>query len=599
MATRMGHLMHKLVSPQQVAYVKGRCIQDQIRLASEMINEMAKKGRCGNVGLKLDISQAYDSVSWEFFLKHGLRQGDPLSPILFVLMEEALSRRLTQMVKAGLIFPMVVRKGIHPTHLLFADDVFIFCNGAKKSILNLIKLLEDYQKSSGQIINKQKSKMFIDGASELRKNQLKEMIQMERSVFPDKYLGVILCVGRAKYKDKNGQWSSKWQLSSVWPGLKWARETLKEDIRWRIGDDDGVWSLPTEFQQIISNGQLPEICGGEDVLIWTRNLKGKFSVPEALNKIRHKEQKVNWSKYIWNSFFHPSTASNVWKIIQGVYKDDTTMISNGYEIVSRCCICESEQDSMMHLLCECSFGIEIWRWICVTFNFVMPKSIDDIWRCASNCSSLIKQVWITVDCSILKELWFQKNKKFFDNIKPNARAFKCRILKLVNEGDANGVHLKLVLLCSAVMGSSFGNPGAARFGIVVRNSDCQVVATVSGGIGIASNYLAETYGVINAMKLAVQWEMKYIIIVSDSKTVIAEFFQGNVPWFIKGRWLKAIKHFKQIRYMHCYREVNFSADNTAKRGTSLDAGERQLHMGRPQFLPRIEMPNVLLQVLLI
>ncbi|XP_026430016.1 uncharacterized protein LOC113326516 [Papaver somniferum] len=516
MATRTGHLMHKLVSPQQVAYVNGRCIQDQIMLASEMVNEMVKKRRCGNVGLKLDISQAYDSSArisvmvdggpcGFFSVGRGLRKGDPLSHILFVLLEEALSRRLTQMVEAGLIFPMVVRKGIRPTHLLFADDVFIFCNDAKKRILNLMKFLEDYQKSSGQIINKHKSKMFIDGGAELRKSQLKQMIQMEKTVFPDKYLGVILYVGRVK-------------VSTVWPmvelmqkklatlkGLKWAWEALKEDVRWRIGDGkqiyvwfdnwieegtlidkigytsfvndnihlkisdiiaDGVWYLPTELQQTISNGQLPEICGGADVLIWTRNLKRKFSMPEALNKIRDKEQ---------------------------------------------------------------------------------------------------------------------ENKKFFDNIKPNAKAFKCRILKLVNEGGLRMTGTKwnqtydneiitrfdlgpryskfqvikrfqwsppeigFVMFCCN--GSSFGNPGAAGFGIVVRNLDCQVVATLSGGIGIASNYLAETYGVINAMELAVQWELQNIIIVSDSKTVIVEFIQGNVPWFIKGRWLKAIKQFKQIKYM--------------------------------------------------
>lgn len=35
----------------------------------------------------------------------------------------------------------------------------------------------------------------------------------------------------AQYKDKNGQWSTKWQKSSVWPGLKWAWNALKDDIR--------------------------------------------------------------------------------------------------------------------------------------------------------------------------------------------------------------------------------------------------------------------------------------------------------------------------------------------------------------------------------
>ncbi|XP_026433827.1 uncharacterized protein LOC113331322 [Papaver somniferum] len=66
---RMGTLMNKLISPQQAAYVKGRSIQEQILQAFEMVNEMIKKRRGGNVDLKLDISQAYDSVSWHFLFQ--------------------------------------------------------------------------------------------------------------------------------------------------------------------------------------------------------------------------------------------------------------------------------------------------------------------------------------------------------------------------------------------------------------------------------------------------------------------------------------------------------------------------------------------------
>ncbi|XP_026436177.1 uncharacterized protein LOC113334044 [Papaver somniferum] len=687
-----GTLMHKLVSPQQVAYVKGRCIQDQILLASELVNGMTKKRRCGNVALKLDISQAYDSVSWEFLFKvlqkfgfsknwcewlhilfqsskfsvmlnggpcgffsvgRGLRQGDPLSPILFVLMEEALSRRLSQMVQDGLICPMVERKGIHPTHLFFVDDVFIFINGVKKRILNLMKLLEDYQKISGQIINKSKSKLFIDDTSDLRKNQIKEIIQMERSAFPDKYLGVILTSGRIKvsnvwpmvemmkrklaswkgmerqestinflgkkfvhhlvkvdwYKDKNGQWSTKWQKYSVWPGLKWAWEALEEDTRWIIGNgnniyvwfdhwlevgilfdrfkhhrcltenlnlkvsdilSNGEWSYNDELHQIFHHLKLPEILGGDDILVWTRNLKGEFSISDAVYKLRHKERSVNWSKFLWTHFLHPSVASNVWKLIQGIYTDDKIMVKNGYEMVSRCCICETEEDSMNHLLWKCNFSTEVSDWICSIFQFKAPKTLEDIWKCTSSCSPLIKQVWISAACIILKELWFQKNKRFFENIKPNMQGFKCRVMQLVNEG---GLRMN-------------------GFGVVVRDSACQVLGTLSGGISIASNYLAESYGIMCALELEVQWNLQKIIIVSDSKSVLAEFAQGRVPWFLKGRWLLATSKIKKIQYKHCYREINFSVDCMAKKGALLAAGERQIHMGRPQCLPRVEMPDV-------
>ncbi|XP_026451371.1 uncharacterized protein LOC113351638 [Papaver somniferum] len=178
LATRMGTLMHKLVSPQQEAYVKGRCIQDQILLSSELVLQ------------KFGFSKSW--CDW-----------------LLTLFQSA---KISVMVNGGpcgffsevLIRPTVERKGIHPTHLFFADDVFIFINGAKKSILNLMKLLEDCQKCSGQVIKKSKRKMLIDRTTELRKNQIKDIIQMERSEFPDKYLGVILTTGRVK-------------VSTVWP----------------------------------------------------------------------------------------------------------------------------------------------------------------------------------------------------------------------------------------------------------------------------------------------------------------------------------------------------------------------------------------------
>ncbi|XP_026451446.1 uncharacterized protein LOC113351723 [Papaver somniferum] len=171
LATRMNDLMSKLVSKQQAAYIKGRSIHEQVMLASELVNEMKHTIRGGNVGLKLDISQAYDSVSWDFLFKvlrkygfpaaccewlktlfasskiyiminggpqgffsmeRGLKQRDPLSPILFVLMEELLSRNLTKLVKLKKLRPMVIMKGVYPTHLFFADDVFIFSNGSTK-----------------------------------------------------------------------------------------------------------------------------------------------------------------------------------------------------------------------------------------------------------------------------------------------------------------------------------------------------------------------------------------------------------------------------------------------------------------------------------
>ncbi|XP_026416351.1 uncharacterized protein LOC113311766 [Papaver somniferum] len=568
----------------------------------------------------------------------GLRQGNPLSSILFVLMEDVLSRCITKMVAE--------------------DDVFLFCNGAKRSIKNLIWLLEEYQRSSGQIINKDKSKLFINGTSETRKAQLKGLFQMELSKFPDKYLGVILSAGRvktsavwlmvemlqrklaswkgkllsfhdskytilswkkvftpykegglgiprleimnrallmkmiwkiinsdeewalffrAKYQNSNNQWTSSWKLSSVWPGLKWDLEVLKEDIRWcvRNGQEislwfdiwlgesplihqfgntyfvknniymkvadiihNGVWRIPLELQKILPLNSLPEVGGGNDLMIWNGNIKGNFTTSAAIDKIRHKEPLLHCSKFIWNSFLHPSIARNVWKIVQGIYADDTKMLEKGYDLASRCCICEANQDSTDHLLWDCNFSIEIWNWICLIFEFQPPKYFQDIWRNSKSKTPLVKEAWITAACDITRDLWFQKNKRIFENTKPNIQSFKCRIQKTVFEGGlrmkgnkwsqnydlqtiqffklgTRNIKFQKIIVCYwnplgigytlfCCDGTSIGNPGAAGFRVLIRDHLCQVLGAMEGGIATTTNYIAEVYAVVCAAEMAVK-----------------------------------------------------------------------------------------------
>ncbi|XP_026459016.1 uncharacterized protein LOC113359634 [Papaver somniferum] len=302
------------------------------------------------------------------------------------------------------------------------------------------------------------------------------------------------------------------------------------------------------------------------------------------------------------------------------------MIKNGYDMVSRCCISEKSQDNMNHLLWEYKFSIEVWNWACSVFNFTKPKYFEDVWRCARNKVLWLKNAGSLQPVQLSRSFGFGNNKKIFEQVRPNIQNFKCRIKKTVCEG---GLRMKgnkwdqaydnqiilffnlgprmirfqniktcywippkdgFILFCCD--GASFGNPGAAGFGIVIRDHLFQVLGTLSGGIGVASNYITEVYVVICAAELAVTWDLKNIIINSYSKTLITEFAENKMPWFVRIRWHKAVKKLNSITFCHCFREVNFSADTAAKRGAKLAAGERQLHYGRPNFLTRIEMPNI-------
>ncbi|XP_026410944.1 uncharacterized protein LOC113306193 [Papaver somniferum] len=59
-------MLSKIISPQQGAFIKGKTIQEQIVLASEMVNGLDTPRRGGNVEMKIDITQGFDSIIWEF-----------------------------------------------------------------------------------------------------------------------------------------------------------------------------------------------------------------------------------------------------------------------------------------------------------------------------------------------------------------------------------------------------------------------------------------------------------------------------------------------------------------------------------------------------
>ncbi|XP_026433322.1 uncharacterized protein LOC113330706 [Papaver somniferum] len=230
----LGTVLNKLISEEKVAFMKGINIHENISLASELINEINTERKHGNVGLKLDISQAFDTVSWDFIAEvfrqygfsdswcmwvlnilslarisvmingchegyfsvtRGLRQGDPLSPLIFVLIEDVLSRNLSKLFANHNMNVMVSKKGVAPTHFLFADDILIFCRGNQHSLQNLKNMLVLYEHASGQCVNYAKSKFYFGGDRISRAIAISNYLGMERAMFPDKYLGIQLNPG--------------------------------------------------------------------------------------------------------------------------------------------------------------------------------------------------------------------------------------------------------------------------------------------------------------------------------------------------------------------------------------------------------------------
>ncbi|XP_075103911.1 uncharacterized protein LOC142178420 [Nicotiana tabacum] len=135
-----------------------------------------------------------------FTSSQGLKQGDPLSPSLFILAAEVLSRSLNKLHTNENFIPFSMScRGPQVNHLAYADDIVIFSSGNTKSVNLIMKQIKNYEKASGQKVNDNKN-FFLTSprTSAFRINRLRCCTRFIEKSFPFTYLGCPLYIGRKR-----------------------------------------------------------------------------------------------------------------------------------------------------------------------------------------------------------------------------------------------------------------------------------------------------------------------------------------------------------------------------------------------------------------
>ncbi|XP_073060321.1 uncharacterized protein [Primulina eburnea] len=379
LSKRLGEVVGSLIDEAQAAFIRGRSIVDNIHLAQELLRKYARKRGSPRCILKVDIQKAYDTVDWSFLKEvlsglnfprvfidwimecvsttsysislngnyhghfkgqRGLRQGDPLSPFLFTLCLEVLSRSLKRTSRSA-------HFGFHPkcanlriTHLAYADDLLLLSRGDTRSVSMIMECLNNFGDMAGLRVNLLKSNIYMAAIDDRVRDEILQITGFSPGNLPFRYLGVPLAARNLRSSDYSKLVESIAAKFNSWPRQSLSYAGKIELVRSVVQGIECFWlsilpipnciidSIHSLCRKFVWPTKHPPIawvtlCKSiDDGGLGLKNLKcwNKALIAKTLWKIQMRKESL-WIRWV-NHFY--SKVGGVWS--WGWHKDESPLI---------------------------------------------------------------------------------------------------------------------------------------------------------------------------------------------------------------------------------------------------------------------------------
>jgi hypothetical protein len=236
LANRLQQVIPQLIHKNQYGFIRDRSIDDCLAWAFEYLY-LCKASRKEMIILKLDFEKAFDMIEHEVILKimqhkgfgnkwqqwmrmvmtsgtsaillngvpgkvfhcrRGVRQGDPLSPLLFVLAADLLQSIINEAMHRGLLSMPLPRCGPDFPIVQYADDTLLIMEACPRQLLTLKALLNSFADSTGLKVNYHKFNIYPINVETGKMENLASTFGCQIGCFPFTYLDLPMGLTKPK-----------------------------------------------------------------------------------------------------------------------------------------------------------------------------------------------------------------------------------------------------------------------------------------------------------------------------------------------------------------------------------------------------------------